>query len=83
MLAAKGKFKRAAVNDPAFTVCPLPPGACRLVEPEPAGLLGFTAAAAQPSVAVPSLAELTTLPNKKKSFPVFDDRVAAPAAGQD
>ena len=89
MLAAKGKFKRAAVNDPAFTFYPLPPGACRLVEPEPAGLLGLTAAAAQPSVAVaqpsvavPSLAELTTLPYRK-SVPVFDDRVAAHAAGQD
>jgi hypothetical protein len=82
VLAAKGKFKRAAVNDPAFTFYPLPPGACRLVEPEPAGLLGFTAAAAQPSVAVPSLAEVITLPNRK-SATVFDDRVASHAAGQD
>ena len=66
MLAAKNKFTRAAVNDPAFTFCPLPPGACRLVVPEPAGLLGLTAAAAQQSAAVPSLAELTTFPLKKK-----------------
>jgi hypothetical protein len=82
VLAAKRKFKRAAVNDPAFTFYPLPSGACRLVELEPAGLLGLTAAATQPSVAVPSLAELTTLPNRKIA-PVFDDRVAAHAAGLD
>ena len=82
MLAAKNNFERAAVNDPAFTFCPLPSNTCRLVIPELAGLLGLTAAAVPQSAAVLSRAELTTLPPKKKCA-YFDDRVVAHAAGQD
>jgi len=68
VLASKNKFERAAVNDPAQGICPLPPGACRLLVPEPPGVPGAAGAAAAASGANPaplSRAKLATQPKKK------------------